>query len=129
MARYLTLVQAGLAKLSEWVIERVPRIENLMANTLVGITVTLLIKEAMLLPIYLQVASFIAAMSICSTIESNDDWMHDIVRYLQTGELPKEEKQVHKVQVQVSRFTLIGDCLYRRSFGGSYLKCLGDPEA
>ena len=26
-------------------------------------------------------------------------------------------------------FTLIGDNLYRRSFGGSYLRCLNDIEA
>lgn len=52
MARYLTLVQTGLAKLSEWAVERVPRTENLMANALVRIAAILFIKEAMLLPIY-----------------------------------------------------------------------------
>lgn len=113
MARYLTLVQTGLAKLSEWAVERVPRTENLMANALVRIAAILFIKEAMLLPIYFQIASSIATMSVCSIVESYVDWMHDIVRYLQTGELPKEENQVHKVQVQAARFTLIEDCLYR----------------
>lgn len=129
MARYLTLVQTGLAKLSECVVERVPRTENLMANTLVRIDAILFIKEAMLLPIYFQIAFSIATMSVCSIVESYVDWMHDIVRYLQTGELPKEKNLVHKVQVQAARFTMIEDCLYRRSFGGPYLKCLGDSKA
>ena len=31
--------------------------------------------------------------------------------------------------MQVARFTLIGDCLYRRSFGGPYLRCLDSTEA
>ena len=31
--------------------------------------------------------------------------------------------------MQVARFTLIGNCLYRRSFGGSYLRCLDSTEA
>ena len=30
--------------------------------------------------------------------------------------------------MQVARFTLIGDCLYRRSFGGPYLKCLNSTK-
>ena len=31
--------------------------------------------------------------------------------------------------MQAARFTLIGDCLYRKSFGGLYLKCLNGTEA
>lgn len=82
MAHYLILVQVGLAKLSEWVIERVPRIENLKVDALVGIVATLPVKEVMLLPIYLQTASSIAAASICSTIETDTDWTHKIVKCL-----------------------------------------------
>ncbi|KAL6348168.1 hypothetical protein AAG906_002786 [Vitis piasezkii] len=54
--------------------------------------------------------------------------MHDIVKYLQTGELPKMGS-MHKVLVQVVRFTLIIDSLNRRSFGGPYLRCLSDLKA
>lgn len=82
MAHYLILVQVGLAKLSEWVIERVPRIKNLKVDALVGIVATLPVKEVMLLPIYLQIASSIAAASICSTIETDTDWTHKIVKCL-----------------------------------------------
>lgn len=82
MAHYLILVQVGLAKLSEWVIERVPRIENLKVDALVGIVATLPVKEVMLLPIYLQTASSITAASICSTIETDTDWTHKIVKCL-----------------------------------------------
>lgn len=73
----------------------------------------------MLLPIYLQIASSIAAASICSTIEMDIDWTHKIVKDLRAGELPGDEKQAHKIRVQAIRFTLIEDSLYRRSFGGS----------
>lgn len=69
MASYLALVQAGLAKLSEWVVERVPRTENSKAKALAKIDATLLIKEAMLPPVYLQTASSITTTSICSTVE------------------------------------------------------------
>lgn len=71
MARYLTLVQADLAKLSEWVVERVPQTENLKVDALARIVTSLPIKEIVLLPIYLQATSLIATASICSTSETN----------------------------------------------------------
>ena len=52
MTHYIALVQDNLAKLGEWVVENT-RIENLNVDVLVGIVAILLIKEAMLLPIYL----------------------------------------------------------------------------
>ena len=71
MAHYLIWVQANLAKLSEWVIERVPRTENMKVDILVGIVATLSIKEALLLPIYLQTTSSIAVTLVCNTSEEN----------------------------------------------------------
>ena len=71
MAHYLIWVQANLAKLSEWVVERVPRTENMKVDILVGIVATLSIKEALLLPIYLQTTSSIAVTLVCNTSEEN----------------------------------------------------------
>ena len=56
------------------------------------------------------------------------DWAVDIKAYLQAGALPEDPKHAHKVRVQASLFTLIGGDLYRRSFGGPYLRCLIQPE-
>lgn len=118
MAHYLTLVQAGLAKLGEWVVKRVPQTENIKANALARVVATLPIKEAVLFPIYFQDTSSIIATSICSTIEMDIKWMHEIVKCIRTGELLGEEKQGHKIKVQAAYFTLVIDNLYRRSFGG-----------
>ena len=54
--------------------------------------------------------------------------MLNIVKYLQIGEIPRDEKQAHKLRIQLACFTLINDQLYRQSFGGPYLKCLNEPE-
>lgn len=54
--------------------------------------------------------------------------MRKIETYLRRRELPKEERQAHKIRVQATLFTLIGDSLYRQSFGELYLKCLNDPK-
>ncbi|RVW97024.1 hypothetical protein CK203_032400 [Vitis vinifera] len=88
MTSYLTLVQDGLAKLSEWVVKRVPRTENLKDDALAKIVATLPIKEVMLLPIYLQTMSSIATTSIYNSVESNVGWMHDIAIGKWVEELP-----------------------------------------
>ena len=53
--------------------------------------------------------------------------MDPIIHYISTGELPNENGQAHKVQVQSARFSLINGQLFKRSLGGPYLKCL-TPE-
>lgn len=55
--------------------------------------------------------------------------MNDIMKYLQIGKLPENDKNAHKIRVQTTRFTLIGDNLYSRSFGRPYLKCMSNLEA
>ena len=90
MARYLTLVKDRLKKLDEWKVKRIPQTENLKVDTLAEMATTLPIREAVMLPIYLQTTSSIIPESIFNTVEVDLNWMHDIVKYLQLGELPKD---------------------------------------
>ena len=129
MTRYLTLVENHLGKLGKWAVRRVPQTKNLKVNALAGRATTLPIRDVVMLPVYLHATSSVASVPVCSIVEADPNWMHEIVKYLQTGELPRDEKHAHKVCVQAARFTLINDSLYRRSFGGPYLKCLSNPKA
>ena len=99
------------------------------ADALARIDVTLPIKEAVMLPVYLKATPSITPELVCRTNEANSGWMHDIVKYLQTGELLEDEKQEHRLRIQAARFTLINDQLYRRTFGVPYLKYLSELEA
>ncbi|RVW77140.1 hypothetical protein CK203_054276 [Vitis vinifera] len=101
-------------------------------DALAGIAASLSIKEAILLPIHVQTNPSVSEISICSTTEApqadDQEWMNDITEYIRTGTLPGDPKQAHKVRVQAARFTLIGGHLYKRSFTGPYLRCLGHSE-
>ena len=57
MARYLTMVEDHLKMLNKWTVKRIPRMENLKADALVEIIVTLPIRETIILLIYLQATS------------------------------------------------------------------------
>ncbi|RVW88662.1 hypothetical protein CK203_043756 [Vitis vinifera] len=122
MARYLSKVQVTLDRLSKSAIKRIPHTKNVQANALARIVATLPIKEAILMPVYLQATSLIVIATICNTSETGVGWMHEIQMYLRIGDLLEESKQAHKMRIQVGRFTLIGDSLYRRSFKGPYLR-------
>ena len=65
----------------------------------------------------------------CNAIEESQEWMRVIKKYLRTGTLPEDSKQMHKIRVQAARFTLIRECLYKRSFTDLYLRCLDHSEA
>ncbi|KAL6313045.1 hypothetical protein AAG906_012088 [Vitis piasezkii] len=133
MARYLTKVRNTLQQFTEWTIEKIKRTENGRVDALAGIAASLPIKEAILLPIHVQTNPSVAEISTCNTIEANQadnqEWTDNIAEYLRTGTLPGDPKQAHKVRVQAARFTLIGGHLYKRSFTGPYLRCLGHSEA
>ena len=85
-------------------------------------------EKAMLLAIYIQDTSSIVVASVCSTNEVSVGWMNKIETYLRTESLLEESKQTHNIRVQAARFTLIGDILYKKSFRGSYIRCLNNMK-
>ena len=128
MAKYLLKVQESLSQLREWVIKKVPRGENVQADALEGIAASFPVKESTMLPVYIQATPTIAESHVCNVSPKEYYWAVDIRAYLQTGALPEDPKHTHKIRVQAFRFTLIEGDLYRRSFGGPYLRCLIQPE-
>ena len=112
---------------------KITRTENGRADALAVIAASFPIKEAILLPIHVQVNPFVTEASTCNTIEASQadsqGWMEVIIKYLRTGTLPEEPKQAHKIRVQAARFTLIKGHLYKRSFTGPYLRYLNHSKA
>ena len=71
MTRYLTKVRDTLQRFVEWTIEKIPQTDNGHADALAGITASLPIKEAILLPIHVQTDPSVAEASTCNTIKAN----------------------------------------------------------
>ena len=81
-------------------------------------------KEIVLLPIYYQPESSIAANRVNDIEEACPSWMTPIAHYLSSKELPNNKVKAHEIQVQGARFSLVNGQLYKRSLNGPYLKCL-----
>jgi hypothetical protein len=51
-------------------------------------------------------------------------WAHQIVHFLQTGELPDEQEEAEKVARQSSMYQFVDNALYRKRPNGVKLKCI-----
>ena len=58
-----------------------------------------------------------------------NNWTTPLASYLKNGVLPDGKEAARKLKVQVARFVLIKDVLYKRGFSCPYLRCLGHEEA
>ncbi|XP_073298507.1 uncharacterized protein [Primulina huaijiensis] len=125
MLKYLRLITARAAALTDWSIEQIPREENGEADTL---------------------AKLVASMSDISTREvlcftrlvlsidekvppiQRNSWMTPLIEYIVHGKLPEDRARAAKIKKQAPRFVFLNDVLYRRSYQGPLLKCLSENE-
>ena len=127
IAKYASLAKQKLSTLSVWKLEHVPRNHNEKVDALAAVTVSLLVKESIYLPIYYHPESSISHAMVSQIEEVSPSWIDPIQLYIATGKLLGDRNEAHKIQVQSARFSLVDGQLYKRSLGGPYLKCL-TPE-
>ncbi|RVW93531.1 hypothetical protein CK203_035080 [Vitis vinifera] len=94
MAKYLLKVQESLSRLGEWVIEKIPRGDNVQVDTLAGIAASFPVKE-----VYVQATPTIAESHVCNMSPKECNWAVDIRAYLQTGALLEDPKCAHKIRL------------------------------
>ncbi|XP_059310872.1 uncharacterized protein LOC132062290 [Lycium ferocissimum] len=60
---------------------------------------------------------------------AKEDWRQPIIDYLSYGILPEDSRRRTEIRRRAPRFLYYKDTLYRRSFEGILLRCLGEDEA
>jgi len=63
----------------------------------------------------------------CDAIEVEECWYEPIRNYLLTGEC--SDRDLCSMEVKSSRYTLVGDDLYRRGYSRPLLKCITQSQA
>ncbi|XP_071918810.1 uncharacterized protein [Coffea arabica] len=58
-----------------------------------------------------------------------EDWRHLVIDYLNHGKLPEDPKKRVNIRRRAPRFIYYKGTLYRKSFDGVFLRCLGEDEA
>ena len=126
MKRYLDQVRKRVDDLEAKIIQ-IPRGENEQADRLAkAASVEHMITPGNILS-FVQFSPLIDSDDI-QEISSESNWTTPLVSYLKNGVLPDEKEVAKKLKVQVARFVLIKDVLYKRGFSRPYLRCLGTEE-
>ena len=120
-------------------LQYVPRKENRQADALANLASTLVLSDLQAkVPIcqnWVIPPTFddeieegeVNLISVCEV--EKEDWRQSLIDYLEHGRLPDDRRHKVEIRRRAPRFIYFKDTLYRRSFDGVFLRCLGEEEA
>ncbi|GJW75315.1 reverse transcriptase domain-containing protein [Tanacetum coccineum] len=130
MVKYLEKVETLAKAFREFLINQVPRKENKKADALSKIASTSfahLSKQVLVEELKEKSVNEIEVLAVVE--EEGDSWMTPIQEYLNNGTLPAEQKKARSVKRKAQRFVIINGTLYKKSFLGPWLRCVGPSQA
>ncbi|GJV00684.1 reverse transcriptase domain-containing protein [Tanacetum coccineum] len=130
MVQYLEKVKTLTSNFKEFSIKQVPRNENKKADALSKIASTSfahLSKQVLMEE--LNEKSINEKEVVAIVEEEGHTWMTPICKYLTKEILPKEKKKARAVRRKASRYAVINETLYKKSFLGPWLRCVGPLQA
>ncbi|XP_015075475.1 uncharacterized protein LOC107019515 [Solanum pennellii] len=136
---YHDYAQKLIRWLGDLILQHVRRTENKKADALATLASTLTLPDQTQVTVCLK---WIVPPSneeeyienkldhIVAIVEAaNEDWRQPIIDYLCYGILPENPRRRTDIRRRAPRFLYYKDTLYRRSFEGMLLRCLGEEEA
>ncbi|GJW61764.1 reverse transcriptase domain-containing protein [Tanacetum coccineum] len=130
MIQYLNKVKMLVRSFREFSIKQVPRSENKKAYALSKIASTsfahlskqVLVEE-------LKEKSINKKEILAIVEEEGNTWMTPICEYLTKEILLADKKKVRAIRRKAARYTMINGTLYKKSFLGPWLRCVGLLQA
>ncbi|GJY38561.1 reverse transcriptase domain-containing protein [Tanacetum coccineum] len=130
MIKYLEKVKALTSSFRAFSIKQVPRSKNKKADALSKMASTsfahlskkVLVEE-------LKEKSVNEREVLAVVEEEGDTWMTPIHEYLTDETLPAERKKARAIKRKSQRFAIINGILYKKSFLGPWLRCVGPLQA
>ncbi|GKA32650.1 reverse transcriptase domain-containing protein [Tanacetum coccineum] len=111
-------------------IKQIPRSENKKADALSKIASTSfahLSKQVLVEELSEKSISEVEVLTVVE--EEGDTWMTPIYKYLAEETLPADMKKARAIKRKSWRFTVINGILYKKSFLGPWLRCVGPLQA
>ncbi|GJY63652.1 reverse transcriptase domain-containing protein [Tanacetum coccineum] len=130
MVQYLNKVKTLTKSFKEFSIKQIPRSENKKADALSKIASTsfahlnkqVLVEE-------LKEKSINEKEILDVVQEEGNTWMTPIREYLTKEILPEDKKKARAVRRKAVRYAMINGTLYKKSFLGPWLRCVGPLQA
>ncbi|GKE44327.1 reverse transcriptase domain-containing protein, partial [Tanacetum coccineum] len=122
MIKYLEKVKALTSTFRAFSIKQVPRSKNKKADSFAHLSKQVLVEE-------LKEKSVNEREVLAMVEEEGDTWMTLIHEYLTDETLPAERKKARAIKRKSQRFAIINGILYKKSFLGPWLRCVGPSQA
>ncbi|KAL4031315.1 hypothetical protein IC575_009591 [Cucumis melo] len=134
---YFSYARRLMDRFDSIILEYIPRSENKKADALANLATALTVSED--IPINISLCQKWIVPSIESQYEEagvisvyaidEEDWRQPIIDYLEHGKLPTDPRHRAEIRRRAARFIYYKDTLYRRSYEGLLLRCLGKEES
>nr|GEW75131.1 reverse transcriptase domain-containing protein [Tanacetum cinerariifolium] len=129
MVRYLEKVKNLASTFKGFSIKQIPKGENKKADALSKIASTSFahLRKQVLVEELREKA--IDEKEILAIVEEGHTWMTPVYEYLTEGVLPEEKKKLRTICRKAGRYAVISEVLYKKSFLGPWLRCVGSLQA
>ncbi|GKV35996.1 hypothetical protein SLEP1_g44183 [Rubroshorea leprosula] len=130
LARYVAAVSKLKNRFEKFQLTQIPRAENEHADSLSKLASK---NSGEAKSVYIEILnepSFQTSrvMEISTDLDA-PSWTNPIREYLLNGTVPRDKQEEMKLRRKASRYTLVGDILYKRSYSLPLLRCLTPYEA
>ncbi|GKC58513.1 reverse transcriptase domain-containing protein [Tanacetum coccineum] len=130
MIRYLEKVRTLTSSFKAFLIRQVPRSENKKADALSKIASTSFAHLSKQVLVEELKEKSIGEVEILAVVEEEGDtWITPIFEYLTEETLLVDVKKARAVRRKSQRFAVINGTLYKKSFLGPWLRCVGPLQA
>ncbi|GJT53663.1 reverse transcriptase domain-containing protein [Tanacetum coccineum] len=130
MIRYLENIKTLTDSFKAFSIKQVPRSENKKADALSKIASTSFAHLSNQVLVEELKEKSIGEVEILAVVEEEGDtWMTPILKYLAEGTLPTDMKKARAIRRKSWRFAVVNGTLYKKSFLGPWLRCVGPLQA
>ncbi|XP_071705040.1 uncharacterized protein [Rutidosis leptorrhynchoides] len=130
MQKYLKLLQESATRFQHFELAQVPRRQNKKADALsklAALTFSHFQKQVWVEE--LPSKSIDNDLMVASVEEEQPNWMEPITQYIRNNVLPNDKREAHLVRERVPMYIIQNDVLYRKSYCGLMMRCVGPVEA
>ncbi|XP_019153722.1 PREDICTED: uncharacterized protein LOC109150267 [Ipomoea nil] len=129
LGRYRDLAIERLTTFRTYAVQHVPRMDNADADILSKLSVEAPEHISRVARVLVVPYPSIDHRQVLPIQPVEENWITDIMGYLEDGRLPNDEARARKAKLRASRFQIQEGRLYRRSYGGPLMRCLSAFEA
>ncbi|XP_071695083.1 uncharacterized protein [Rutidosis leptorrhynchoides] len=129
MQKYLQLLKELAVRFEHFELTQVPRGQNKKADTLsklAALTFSHFQKQVWVEELLSK--SIDNDLMVASVVEEQPNWMEPILQYICNDVLPDDKREARLVRERAPMYIIQNDILYRKSYCGPMMRCVGPIE-